>query len=79
MRVLFDLLPVSFTHLNGVFVYAQRILDGWYKEGIKNVVILTTPELKENLLYPLYPDMNISLCLFHTRCVTPRSVYIRDG
>ncbi len=76
MRVLFDLLPVSFTHLNGVFVYAQRILDGWYKEGIKNVVILTTPELKENLLYPLYPDYEyITLSVPHQMRYTMKCVY----
>lgn len=56
MKVLFDLLPVSFSHHNGVFVYAQRILEGWYMAGIRDVVVLTTPWLAEAVIKPKCPD-----------------------
>lgn len=56
MKVLFDLLPVSFSHHNGVFVYAQRILEGWHMAGIRDVVVLTTPWLADSILKPKCPE-----------------------
>lgn len=71
MKVLFDLLPVSFSHHNGVFVYAQRILEGWHLSGITDVVVLTTPWLADSVLKPICPryeylTINVP-CLGYTR------------
>lgn len=59
MKVLVDLLPVSYSHLNGVFVYGMRVIEGWYQAGIKDVVILTTPWLAENVILPKCPDYSV--------------------
>lgn len=59
MKVLVDMLPVSYSHLNGVFVYGMRVIDGWYRAGIKDVTILTTSWLAENIILPKCPDYKV--------------------
>lgn len=49
------MLPVGFSHHSGVFVYAQRILQGWHDSGITDITVLTTSWLAESVLKPICP------------------------
>lgn len=74
MKVLFDLLPVSFSNHNGVFVYAQRILEGWYMSGIRDVVVMTTPWLADNVIKPKCPEfeyikVNVPQVRYTRKCI----------
>lgn len=56
MKVLVDMLPVSYSHLNGVFVYGMRVLRGWHNKGVRDVAVLTTPWLAEQIIAPECPS-----------------------
>lgn len=84
MKILFDLFSVSYSHQSGIFIYAMRILKGWYEQGIRNVVVLTTPWIAENFVRSICPELEcIELCLANhkrrfNRCLRS-AIYRRDA
>lgn len=72
MKVLFDLLTIRYSLNSGIFIYATRILDGWYSQGIKDVVVLTSQYCVDicKSRWPIYNVITINI---------PNSGYTRKG